>query len=73
MKAICFLCEKTVRLDDNSLLAKKLRNNPLKTYLCNECRERITLHTLERLAKRKEKEAPSPSSAPPTDCTSAHS
>ncbi|MDF2945831.1 MAG: hypothetical protein K0S51_510 [Bacillales bacterium] len=49
MKAKCVICEQIEILDDDSALAKRLRNRPVHTYLCNECDERIKQKTLKRL------------------------
>jgi uncharacterized protein YlaI len=49
MKAKCVICEQIEILDDDSPLAKRLRNRPVHTYLCNECDERIKQNTLKRL------------------------
>ncbi len=53
MKVQCVICDKIEELDDFSPLAKKLRNRPIHTYMCNECHERISERTLERLATGK--------------------
>ena len=53
MKVQCILCERIDELDDRTFLAKKLRNRPYHTYLCEECHERITRRTLERHATGK--------------------
>ncbi len=42
MRVICSLCDKKEQLDDDTLTAKRLVNRPIHTYLCDECRERIT-------------------------------
>lgn len=44
----CSLCEKVDELDDDSPLAKKLRNRPIHTYMCEECHQRISERTKER-------------------------
>uniref|UniRef100_A0A0M0KJM0 DUF2197 domain-containing protein n=1 Tax=Halalkalibacterium halodurans TaxID=86665 RepID=A0A0M0KJM0_ALKHA len=41
----CVLCERIDLLDDDLPLAKKLRNRPIHTYMCDECKERITKKT----------------------------
>ncbi|MFC4617211.1 YlaI family protein [Camelliibacillus cellulosilyticus] len=48
MQAKCALCETVENLDDNSSLAKRLRNRPIHTFLCDQCRERITDRTIQR-------------------------
>jgi len=50
MEVKCVLCDKIERLDDDTPLAKKLRNRPIHTYMCNECHERIAEKTKKRLA-----------------------
>lgn len=53
MKVKCVLCDKIETIEDESPLAKKLRNRPIHTYMCQECHDRITRRTLERLATGK--------------------
>lgn len=48
MEVKCSLCEKIEELDDDSPLAKKLRNRPIHTYMCDECHKRVTERTKER-------------------------
>lgn len=50
MKVQCVLCDKIDYLDDNDILAKRLRNRPIHTYMCKECHERIKIKTEARLA-----------------------
>ena len=49
MRVKCVLCEKIDKLDDQLPLAKRLRNRPIHTYMCEVCHQRIT----ERTEKRK--------------------
>lgn len=53
MRVQCVICDFINNLDDNSPLAKKLRNRPIHTYMCDECRERITTKTETRIATGK--------------------
>ncbi|MBP2239981.1 uncharacterized protein YlaI [Cytobacillus eiseniae] len=48
MKVKCVLCDKIESIENESLQAKKLRNRPIHTYMCNECNERITEKTQKR-------------------------
>ncbi|MEL3960394.1 YlaI family protein [Lysinibacillus endophyticus] len=50
MRVKCVICDTVNDLDDNSPLAKKLRNRPIHTYMCEPCRDRITIKTEQRLA-----------------------
>lgn len=50
MKVQCILCERPSELEDDSTLAKKLRNRPIHTYLCQSCYDRIKVKTEARLA-----------------------
>lgn len=50
MKVKCVLCDKIEHLDDETLLAKRLRNRPIHTFMCEECHNRITEKTKKRLA-----------------------
>jgi len=53
MKVQCVICDRIFTLDDHSFIAKRLRNHPDKTFLCQECHDRITEKTLARLATGK--------------------
>ncbi|KGA98843.1 hypothetical protein AJ85_09155 [Alkalihalobacillus alcalophilus ATCC 27647 = CGMCC 1.3604] len=64
MRVKCVLCDKIDKIDDHILIAKRLRNRPIHTYMCDSCQERITLRTNERkstgsfiLRNSKEKES----------------
>lgn len=48
MKVKCVLCDSINDLDDKNPLAKKLRNRPIHTYMCEDCYERIDKRTKER-------------------------
>lgn len=50
MRVKCVICDKIDVLDDYEVLAKRLRNRPIHTYMCKDCQERITSRTLERKA-----------------------
>ncbi|AGK52929.1 YlaI family protein [Bacillus sp. 1NLA3E] len=50
MRVKCFLCDKIESIGDDSPLAKRLRNRPIHTYMCNSCEERITEKTNTRIA-----------------------
>ncbi|WP_010631060.1 DUF2197 domain-containing protein [Sporolactobacillus vineae] len=53
MKVKCVICDKICELDDQSLLAKRLRNRPIHTFMCHECHERISKRTRDRWASGK--------------------
>jgi len=53
MRVRCVLCDKIDNIDDESLLAKRLRNRPIHTYMCHDCNDRITEKTKARLATGK--------------------
>ncbi|MBI5975824.1 DUF2197 domain-containing protein [Staphylococcus canis] len=40
-KVTCILCDTEVLLDEHTLLAKQLRNHPIKTFMCDECKSRV--------------------------------
>jgi len=42
MRVKCSLCDKIDTIDSWSFEAKRLRNKPAKTYMCQTCQERIT-------------------------------
>lgn len=50
MRVQCVICDTIHELEDDSPLAKKLRNRPIHTFMCDECHDRISRNTLERLA-----------------------
>ncbi|BDG35002.1 YlaI family protein [Parageobacillus sp. VR-IP] len=53
MRVKCVLCDRIDTIDDESLLAKRLRNRPIHTYMCKECYDRIAEKTKARLATGK--------------------
>jgi len=53
MKVKCVICDSIEAIDDNSPLAKKLRNRPIHTYMCQTCNDRIKEKTEARLATGK--------------------
>ncbi|MCS4486725.1 YlaI family protein [Staphylococcus americanisciuri] len=40
-KVTCIICDTDVMLDENTLLAKQLQNNPIRTFMCDECKSRL--------------------------------
>ena len=48
MRVKCVICDKIESIEDETLMAKRLRNRPIHTYMCNECSERITERTNDR-------------------------
>lgn len=50
MRVQCVMCDKIETIEDETLVAKRLRNRPIHTYMCNECSERIETRTKERIA-----------------------
>ncbi|MGW8457972.1 YlaI family protein [Bacillus atrophaeus] len=49
MRVQCSICDKIEQIDDETLMAKRLRNRPIHTYMCQVCHERIKIRTEERL------------------------
>lgn len=49
MRVKCVICDKIESIEDESLEAKRLRNRPIHTYMCQECTNRISEKTKERL------------------------
>ncbi|HLO11386.1 YlaI family protein [Neobacillus drentensis] len=49
MRVKCVICDKIESIENESLIAKRLRNRPIHTYMCNECSERITEKTNARI------------------------
>ena len=50
MRVKCVICDKIESINDESLIAKRLRNRPIHTYMCDECSKRIEERTNERFA-----------------------
>ena len=50
MRVKCVICDAIHELNDDSLEAKRLRNRPIHTYMCNTCHDRIAINTEERIA-----------------------
>ncbi|MDW0111910.1 MULTISPECIES: YlaI family protein [Sporosarcina] len=53
MRVKCVLCDEIGKLPDDHPLAKKLRNHPINTYMCDNCNERISEQTHSRLSTGK--------------------
>lgn len=50
MRVKCVICDKIENINNDSFQAKRLRNKPLNTYMCQHCTERITERTEQRIA-----------------------
>lgn len=50
MKVKCVICDKIENIVNDSFQAKRLRNKPINTYMCQTCSDRITERTNERIA-----------------------
>ena len=50
MRVKCVICDEIVKLPDDAPSAKKLRNRPIHTYMCDPCNERIAQKTISRIA-----------------------
>lgn len=50
MRVKCVICDEINSLADEDPLAKRLRNRPICTYMCDSCNERISAKTYERIA-----------------------
>ena len=50
MRVKCVICDKIENIHDELLIAKKLRNRPIHTYMCQTCHDRIETKTKERIA-----------------------
>ncbi len=53
MKVKCVLCDSIESIPDDSFEAKKLRNRPIHTYMCESCDQRIREKTYARIATGK--------------------
>ncbi|WP_105995693.1 DUF2197 domain-containing protein [Staphylococcus agnetis] len=40
-KVTCIICDTEVLLDENTLIAKRLKHNPIQTFMCDECKSRL--------------------------------
>ncbi|MGJ5712223.1 DUF2197 domain-containing protein [Staphylococcus auricularis] len=40
-KVQCVICDTEVYIDENTLEAKRLRNDPMHTFMCDECKSRL--------------------------------
>jgi uncharacterized protein YlaI len=49
MKVKCVICDQIETIPDDSPEAKKLRNRPIHTYMCQTCYTRIENRTNERI------------------------
>lgn len=50
MRVKCVICDAIHQLPDDLPLAKKLRNRPIHTYMCDVCNGRIAEKTEQRIA-----------------------
>ncbi|WP_428908782.1 YlaI family protein [Niallia sp. Krafla_26] len=50
MRVKCVICDKIENIENDSFQAKRLRNRPIYTYMCQTCNDRITEKTNERIA-----------------------
>lgn len=50
MRVKCVVCDAVEMLDDDLPLAKRLRNRPIHTFMCEKCNERIAINTQKRIA-----------------------
>lgn len=50
MRVKCVICDSIEELVDDTLQAKRLRNRPIHTHMCQSCYTRISERTKERLA-----------------------
>ncbi|MCM3123457.1 YlaI family protein [Mesobacillus sp. AQ2] len=50
MRVKCVLCDKIENINSDTLQAKRLRNRPIHTYMCEACNERIAEKTNNRIA-----------------------
>lgn len=53
MRVKCVICDIVEQLDDDNPVAKKLRNRPIHTFMCDTCKERIANKTAARIATGK--------------------
>jgi uncharacterized protein YlaI len=49
MRVKCVICDKIENIKDESSIAKRLRNRPIHTYMCDDCNARIEERTKARI------------------------
>ena len=49
MRVKCVICDKIESIEDESFEAKRLRNRPIHTYMCDDCSSRISEKTKARI------------------------
>lgn len=49
MNVQCVMCDKIKQIQDETMLAKKLRNRPIHTFMCESCQTRIEEKTVARI------------------------
>lgn len=49
MRVKCVICDKIESIEDESFIAKRLRNRPIHTYMCQDCSSRISEKTKARI------------------------
>ncbi|MGM9929866.1 MAG: YlaI family protein [Bacillus sp. (in: firmicutes)] len=49
MKVQCVICDSIKTIDNESPIAKKLRNRPIHTFMCESCHDRIEEKTIARI------------------------
>lgn len=50
MRVQCVICDIIEELEDDTLQAKRLRNRPIHTHMCQDCYRRIEEKTKEHVA-----------------------
>ncbi|WP_071459310.1 YlaI family protein [Bacillus massilinigeriensis] len=50
MRVKCVICDEIESIENDTLVAKRLRNRPIHTYMCDSCHERIAKKTQKRIA-----------------------
>lgn len=50
MRVKCAICDTIEKIDDQSIVAKRLRNRPIHTFMCEACTIRISQKTKEHWA-----------------------
>lgn len=53
MRVKCVICDTIHSLEDDLPLAKRLRNRPIHTFMCEQCEARIAEKTQVRIATGK--------------------
>ncbi|HEI7415654.1 TPA: DUF2197 domain-containing protein [Staphylococcus aureus] len=44
----CIICDAKVFIDERTTESKRLKNNPIRTFMCDDCKSRNNVHNTIR-------------------------